>query len=333
MRKLKYFLILIMMIISTTLSGQEYTKIKKVNTRLLPTTITVGPQKDIYIADGLSGSIIKYNSKWKYEYTLNLKGVKSIVDLFYTEGYIYGLSGEGKIFRFTPDGKVDFFRVYEKGSLLGELSNPAAIFVEKENIYISDSGNNRIQIFDKSGKVIRDFGYKTFTISGFMFNTGLSKANDNILVADSGTKEVKIYDKDGFYLNNLKDESGKEFIFNTPEEVFVDKDNNIYVVDAGTNQIFIYSIDGTLKKIGKKGTKKTEFYGIRDIWVDDNYIYVADTLNEKIKILDKNTYELVKAIGVSNFMKITSFIVIILVLIIMFSVLKRIKRKKGEKLE
>ncbi len=62
MDKLKYFVGLMLITMMSFANGQEYTKIKKVNTRLLPTTITVSPQKEIYVADGLSGSIIKYNN-------------------------------------------------------------------------------------------------------------------------------------------------------------------------------------------------------------------------------------------------------------------------------
>lgn len=309
----------------------NYSRIRKPQTKLLPTSVAVNEQGEIFVVDGFTGSIVKYSNRWRYQYTLNLRGTRSIVDLFVYNDYIYALSGEGKLFRFDSDGKVDFYKEYERGSLLGQLSNPRALYIDENGIYISDSGNSRIQIFNLDGSINRAFGYKTFSISGFLYNTGISKIGDNLLVADSGSKEVKIYDKNGFYVNNLRDQTGSEFIFMSPDEVFVDNDNNIYVVDSGSNQISIYSPKGSLIRIGRKGSRKTEFYGIKDIWVDDKYIYVADTLNEKIKILNKDTYEFVKAIGASNFMKITSFAAIILVLLILLMVLKRMALRKSIK--
>lgn len=325
----------LLIIFSTCLIGAEieYTKLVKPNIKLLPTSVTVSDTGEVYVVDSFLGAIVKYSNKWRYKYTLQVKSIKSIVDIFYYEGYVYVLSGEGKIFRFDENGKIDYYKEYEKGKLLGQLSNPNSLFIKDGKIYISDTGNSRIQIFNLDGSIEGAFGYKTYTISGFIHNTGISIAGDNMLVADSGTKEVKIYDKDGFYVTNLKDPQGKAFIFESPEEIFVDERNSIFVVDSGTNQIFTYFTDGTLKKIGKKGNKKTEFYGIKDVWVDTKYIYIVDTLNQKIKIFDKNTYELKKVIGASNLMKIITFAIVIIVLIVLFMTLVRMKKKGSSNIE
>jgi len=330
---LKFLLFSCVLFFSLTLYGEEinYSRIKKHQTKLLPTSVTVNTKGEIFVVDGFTGTVVKYSDKWRYKFTLDIKGLKSIVDLFYFDKYIYALSGEGKIFRFDSNGDVDFYKEYERGHLLGQLTNPRGIYVDHEFIYISDSGNSRIQIFNRDGSLNKSFGYKTFGLSGFMANTGLSKIGDNLMVADAGSKEVKIYDQNGFYVNNLKDDTSSEFIFTSPEDLFVDTDNNIYVVDSGTNQVSIYLSNGKLIKLGRKGSSKQEFYGIKDIWVDENYIYIADTLNEKIKIFDRKTYTFVKAIGASNFMKITSLLAIILILVLLVVILKRINKKNGER--
>lgn len=331
MKKIVFFLLLCsFLIIDRGIFGKElkYSKLKKPLTKFLPTSVTVNPQGEIFAVDGFTGSIIKYNSKWRYQYTLKVEEVNSIVDLFYYNNYVYALSGEGKLFRLDSKGNIDFYKEYERGSLLGQLITPRSFYMDDEGIYISDSGNNRIQTFHLDGSLSSSFGYKTYSISGFLFNTGISKMDENILVADSGSKEVKIFNKDGFYVNNLRDESGSEFIFLSPESVFVDEDKYIYVIDSGKNQLYIYSPKGTLVRLGKQGSKATEFYSIKDIWVEGDYIYIADTLNKKIKILNKNTYEFVKAIGASNFMKLSSLSAIIFVLFAMVFILKRIGKKK-----
>jgi DNA-binding beta-propeller fold protein YncE len=336
MKKIIFFLLLCsFLIINNFILGKEleYTRIKKPQTKLLPTSVTTTPQGEIFAVDGFTGSIIKYSSKWRYQYTLKLDGIGSIVDLFYYNGHIYALSGDGKLFRFNSEGKVDFYKEYERGDLLGQLINPRSFYIDNEGIYISDSGNSRIQIFNLDGTLRSSFGYKTFSISGFLFNTGISKLGNNLVIADNGSKEVKIYDENGFYVNNLRNENGGEFIFLSPEAVFVDRDGYIYIVDSGSNQISIYSPKGTLVRLGKQGSKSTEFYSIKDIWVDEKYIYIADTLNGKIKILNKNTYEFVKAVGASKFMKISSFAIIILILMGMMFIFKKIARKKGQKNE
>ena len=131
---------------------------------------------------------------------------------------------------------------------------------------------------------------------------------------------------------NFKNQENEENFLVSPQEVFVDDKNSVYVVDSGRNQIFIFSIDGKIKNVGEKGYTKNKFYGPKDIWVDNKYIYVADTMNEKIKILDRNNFTVVKVIGKRNviYMYLEGFLALILVI---FIANKGKKVRKGEKFE
>ena len=87
-----------------------------------------------------------------------------------------------------------------------------------------------------------------------------------------------------------------------------------------------------MKTVGEKGYTKNKFLGLKDIWVDNKYIYVADTMNKKVKILDKQTYKVIKVLG-NNTLTSYLFYGMIILLIMTFVVVRRIKLKKGEIIE
>ncbi len=64
----------------------------------------------------------------------------------------------------TPDTPTyRFVKTWgQRGDRPGELREPVAIVVAGDEIFVSDAGNNRIQVFDREGRFLRQFG----TITG-----------------------------------------------------------------------------------------------------------------------------------------------------------------------
>ncbi len=46
----------------------------------------------------------------------------------------------------------------ETGSGPGDLEAPIGIVIHRNEVFVSDSGNNRIQVFNRQGKYLRSFG-------------------------------------------------------------------------------------------------------------------------------------------------------------------------------
>lgn len=71
------------------------------------------------------------------------------------------------------------------------------------------------------------------------------------------------------------------FGFNKPEDIFIDNDDNVYVADSGTKSVLKYDIE----------TKTTTEYGKgilaspTGVFVTDDYIYVADSINKNVQII------------------------------------------------
>lgn len=73
---------------------------------------------------------------------------------------------------------------------------------EDENIYVLDSGNHRLQIFDKKGIYLRTIGKKGQGPGEFITPSRLQLSDDteNIYITDM-SRTVKIFDREGRYIN------------------------------------------------------------------------------------------------------------------------------------
>lgn len=297
-----------------------------------PTSITVDEKGNIYSASSFTGVIVKYDENFKYQHTLKFFEEKAITDIFYYKNNLYILFGKGIILKLDNNDKIVKEFNFKKGNLLGELDTPNGLYVDEEGIYICDTKNSRIVSMDFEGKNIKSFGYKTFYDGGFIEPFGISKLNGKYVIVDNSTKEVNFFDKDGFYVSNLKNQESKEKFLVSPEDIYVDLNGDIYIIDSGSSQILLFTPEGVIKSIGEKGGRENKFYSPRDIWVSKDKIYVADTMNKSVKILDKKTYEIIEVLGLRKRNTIIgSLIVIGLFLVVFF--LKKIAKKKGDRFE
>lgn len=326
--------ILVLLIIFSNIAFSEIVldKSKSIPIKYAPTSVTVDGEGNIYSVSSFIGMVVKYNKEWKHEYTLKFKDTKIISDIFYYKDLVYVLLGQGVIVIIDKDGNIKNELDFPKGKLLGELNAPNGIYVDKDGIYLCDTGNSRIITMDFNGENLKEFGYKTVFVDGFVEPNGISKLGEYYVIIDGSTKEIKLFDKDGFYVGNIKNQEKEENFLMAPEDVYVDKDNTVYVVDGGTSQIQVFSTDGKIKSIGEKGTTKNKFYNVKDIWVDDKYIYVADTMNKSVKILDKKDFTVIKVLS-SKKKTIFILVAILIATIIIVITNKIMAKKKGEVIE
>ncbi len=92
------------------------------------------------------------------------------------------------------------------------------------NIYVLDSGNHRLQVFDKSGKYLRTTGKRGQGPGEFNAPHGLQLDDEtgNIFVADFNSMTVIIFEKEGKYID--KDIHHAEFL----NDFYLDSDGCIW---------------------------------------------------------------------------------------------------------
>lgn len=122
------------------------------------------------------------------------------------------------------------------------FNEPSDIEVDPHRslIYIADSGNNRVLVFDFQGKFLKIIGTKGQGPAEFSNPTGLDILEDGALaVADVGNTRIQIFDKDGKFIKSISTKG-------VQVADLILKDNKIYTISSfGSSN---YSLDMSSEK-------------------------------------------------------------------------------------
>ncbi len=177
------------------------------------------------------------------------------------------------------------------GPLTDPLNKPMAVAVLNRTIYITDTNNQRVQVFDYDGNPISMFGENGQGEGQFRFPYGIaSDAQGQLYIADLYNGNISIFSSDGQFIKYF----GEKGEFERPAGLAIDG-GNLYVSDVAKNEIKIFSLDGTkLLSFGKKGTGDGELNSPNAVVHAGNKIYVSDTGNDRIEVYDEQGNFLLK---------------------------------------
>lgn len=172
------------------------------------------------------------------------------------------------------------------------LNKPNTIAVHQGRIYLSDSADAVIRVFDVPGG--RHFKIGEGDPGQLSKPLGIDvDRNGNLYVADSGVKAIFVYDKDGRFLRRIGDPKWFERLANVTVSP---KGDRIFLVDIGgvnSEQHRVRVIDASsgahLFDFGRRGSDPGYFNFPRDVVVGkEERLYVVDSGNFRIQIFDRN---------------------------------------------
>ncbi len=178
---------------------------------------------------------------------------------------------------------------YVIGSGDGELAYPMGVAVDlSDNVYVSDSGNSRIQKFTSSGSFITKWGSEGSGDGQFLYQSAKGITVDssgNVSVADYYNNRTQKFSSTGTFLGTLGSYGYGKGQFKNPTDVAVDASGNIYVADFLNNRIQKFTSTGSfITRWGVSGYEAGRFNHPYSVAIDlSGNVYVADMGNSRIQ--------------------------------------------------
>ena len=205
---------------------------------------------------------------------------------------------------YIVDIKAKVIKIFDtRGSYLGpmgmdELIKPTDVFVKHNKVYVCDSYNNRINIYDKnSRKLLKHFPDTEPKSEEWLYTpTNIFVSDTEVYVSDMGGNTIKTYTLDGEYIRKTGTYGNRVGQFARTKGISVDKEGNLYVVDGAFQNVQIFNNKGqTLMGFGENNGLIGSMILPTSITVDyDNMQYfqkyVDSKYNLKYIILLANQY-------------------------------------------
>jgi DNA-binding beta-propeller fold protein YncE len=134
----------------------------------------------------------------------------------------------------------------------GDFSKPSNVAVDKEgNLYVSDTWNNRIEVFDADGEFIRQFGKHGDGPGYFARPKGIAIDSDgHVWVADGMQNRVQVFTPEGRLLIWMGEKGLLPGMFQGLAGLTIDQKNNrVFTSEQfpGRVQFFRYTTDAEAK--------------------------------------------------------------------------------------
>lgn len=184
--------------------------------------------------------------------------------------YTYSIDGFALL---SPDAYVPDRQIDSKYmGISPELLNPTDVFVDaKGNVYVADSGNNRIVVLDRYYKLkfyLDKFVNENGIPDSFTTPTGVYVTDEYIYVADRDNNRIVMFKLDGSYHKTIEEPEADVFPEGSiykPEAVAVDQYGRIFVVSS-TTYMGIIAINEESEFQGFIGAQKVSIDPIDMIW-------------------------------------------------------------------
>jgi len=198
-----------------------------------------------------------------------------------------------RIQKFTLDGEFltqwgSF--VVTDGAAVGEggrFYGPRDIAIDAEgNLYVTDTGNKRIQKFSPDGEFLGQWGGVGFAPGQFNEPVGIaiSPTSGDIFVADTWNRRVQRFDKDFNPLAQWPIQGWVGESVNNKPYLAVDGEDNVYVTDPESYQVYKFDHQGRLLAVfGQFGSDARSFNLPTGVTVDsEDNVYITDSFNHRV---------------------------------------------------
>jgi DNA-binding beta-propeller fold protein YncE len=169
------------------------------------------------------------------------------------------------------------------------MDKPLGVAVGADDrIWVTENGGERmVKVFDQEGTLLGEFSPPDTTTANRKPLYVALAPDGRVFVSDLLRQKVDIYDSEGTYLDFLRPDGQEDFDW-SPAAMTFDEDGNLYVTDIGQHRILIIGTDeNVIRVFGSEGIEMGRFAYPNGIALRDDLIYVADSNNARIQVLDQ----------------------------------------------
>jgi uncharacterized protein (TIGR03663 family) len=262
-----------------------------------PKGIALGPDGNLYVADSQNHRIEVVTPAGKF---VRAWGTKGTDPGQFNEPWGVAVSAQGNVYvadtwnhrvqEFTTDGK--FVRAWgsqpvgEPQSGDGQFFGPRAIAIDGQgNVYVTDTGNKRIQKFTSDGTFVASIGGPGAGAGFFNEPVGLAfDQTGNLFVADAWNQRVQKFGPDLKPLSSFPVAAWDSQTVVDKPFLAVDNAGNVYVSDPQNGRVIQFNASGQLMALwGKPGNDTSSFKLPTGLAVDDTgSVFVSDSDNDRI---------------------------------------------------
>jgi uncharacterized protein (TIGR03663 family) len=183
-----------------------------------PKGVAVGADGRVYVSEGRANRITVFNSDGTITASWGQAGT---ADGEFNEPWGIAVAPNGEVYvadtwnhriqKFAPDGR--FLTAWggladvnnrDPQSAPGRFWGPRSIAIGQDGlVYVTDTGNKRIQVFDANGTFVRVFGSAGTEPGQFNEPVGLAIDGDALVVADAWNNRVQRLDRNGTPISSV----------------------------------------------------------------------------------------------------------------------------------
>ncbi|OUC09787.1 hypothetical protein RY27_00725 [Litorilinea aerophila] len=273
--------------------------------------VAVGPDGSIYVVESYGHRLVKLSAAGAPQWTVGEAGQPGNDNAHFghlndvavgPDGRIYTVESWGtarympganhRLQIFNPDGSyVGGFGSHGSGN--NQFNAPGGLgFDFNGNLYIADTDNHRVQIYNSQLAYVATLGVTGQAGSdNAHFNRPYDVAVDKdgyIYVADEGNDRIQVFDSNRQYVRTLGGGGmGSDFGYFAgygPHHLAIDSQGRLYVADTGNNRVQVFdnfaNANAYLTTIGTGGRKSGQFTTLMGIAVGpDNSVYTSEIHN------------------------------------------------------
>ena len=211
-----------------------------------PIGVAVDDRGTVFVADGTLKRVFGYGPKGELLIAIGHDGELAspsglAVDRVNKRVYVADATKHQVLSYSTEDGKP-LRTIGRRGSEPGEFNFPTNLTVDaRGQLYVADTLNFRIQIFNADGAFVKTFGTLGDTPGSFNRPKGVAVDSEgHIYVMDSSFNNFQIFDEDGKLLLFVGAGGRNRGEFYLPAGLFIDDRDRIYVADQGNSRVQVF---------------------------------------------------------------------------------------------